>query len=123
MSKQRIWVAALALVLACGAVLLGCGRSMNSVISSEPSVTGTVKEVYENSILIGFEEVQGYPDEAECTVSLDVEIKDSMTDFSIGDKVTVYYNGDIAESDPMQISTVYAITLLEPADRSENKKG
>ena len=118
MGKHRIWVAALALVLACGAVLLGCGRSMNSVIGSEPSVTGTVKEVYENSILIGFEEVQGYPDGAECTVSLDVEIKDSMTDFNIGDKVTVYYNGD-----PMQISTVYAITLLEPADRSENKKG
>ena len=67
--------------------------------------------------------VQCYPDGAECTVSLDVEIKDSMTDFNIGDKVTVYYNGDIAESDPMQISTVYAITLLEPADRSENKKG
>lgn len=123
MGKHRIWVAALALVLICGAVLLGCGRSMNSVIGSEPSVTGTVKEVYENSILIGFEEVQGYPDGAECAVSLDVEIKDSMTDFNIGDKVTVYYNGDIAESDPMQISTVYAITLLEPAAQSENKKG
>ena len=123
MSKRRILTAILVLALVCSIALSGCGRSMNSIIGSEPSVTGTVKEVYENSILIGFEEVQGYPDGAECTVSLDVEIKDSMTDFSIGDKVTVYYNGDIAESDPMQISTVYAITLLEPADRNENNKG
>jgi len=113
----------LALMLLCAVVLSGCGRSMNSVIGKEPSVTGRVEEVYENSILISFEDVQGYRDGAECKVSLDVEIKDSMTNFSIGDKVTVYYNGDIAESDPMRISTVYAITLLEPADRTENNMG
>lgn len=123
MMKRRMLMVVLALVIISAAVLSGCGRSMNSVISKEPSVTGRVEEVYENSILISFEDVQGYPNGAECTVSLDVEIEDSMTNFSIGDKVTVYYNGDIAESDPMQISTVYAITLLEPADRSENNKG
>lgn len=121
--KQRRYRAVPALVLVCAVLLSGCGRSMSSVIGREPSVTGRVKEVYESSILISFEEVQGYPDGAECTVSLDAEIKDSMTEFNIGDKVTVYYNGDIAESDPMQIGTVYAITLLEPADRSGNSKG
>jgi len=123
MTKRKVLTAVLALMLLCAVVLSGCGRSMNSVIGKEPSVTGRVEEVYENSILISFEDVQGYRDGAECKVSLDVEIKDSMTNFSIGDKVTVYYNGDIAESDPMRISTVYAITLLEPADRTENNMG
>jgi len=123
MTKRKVLTAVLALMLLCAVVLSGCGRSMNSVIGKEPSVTGRVEEVYENSILISFEDVQGYRDGAECKVSLDVEIIDSMTNFSIGDKVTVYYNGDIAESDPMRISTVYAITLLEPADRTENNMG
>lgn len=123
MLKRKILTSILVLALVCGIALSGCGRSMNSIIGREPSVTGKVKDVYENSILISFEDVQGYPNGAECTVSLDVEMKDSMTDFSIGDRVTVYFNGDIAESDPMQISTVYAITLLEPADRNENNKG
>ena len=123
MGKRSILAAVLVLALICGAMLSGCGRSMNSIVGSEPSVTGKVKDIYENSILISFEDVQGYSNGAECTVSLDVEIKDSMTDFHIGDRVTVYFNGDIAESDPMQISTVYAITLLEPADRNENNKG
>jgi len=123
MAKCRMLAALLMMALICGFVLSGCGRSMNSIIGSEPSVTGRVKEVYENTILISFEDVQGYPNGAECTISLDVENKDSITDFNIGDKVAVYYNGDIAESDPMQISTVYAITLLEPADRNENDKG
>ena len=39
-----------------------------------------------------------------------------------GDKVTVYYDGNIDENYPMQINTVYAILLLEPADRTVNEK-
>lgn len=43
-------------------------------------------------------------------VSLDAENKDSYTDVSVDDEVVIYYNGEIAESDPLQINTVYAIT-------------
>ena len=86
---------------------------MNYIIENEPSLKGTVKEVLENSILIE------NPD-GEYYVSLDVECADSTTDFTNGDEVVVYYDGNIAESYPMQINTVYAITLETPADRSEN---
>ena len=51
-----------------------------------------------------------------------MENKDSVTNFNIGDEVVVYYDGNIAESYPMQINTVYAITLKTPADRTENDK-
>ena len=57
----------------------------------------------------------------EYWVSLKVENKDSMTHFSIGDEVVVYFDGNIAESYPMQINTVYAITLKTPADRAVNE--
>lgn len=40
----------------------------------------------------------------------------------IGDQVAVYFDGNIAESSPMQISTVYAICLLQPADRTGEAK-
>ena len=83
------------LMLLCIFGLFGCNsKSMNYIIENE---TG------------------------EYVISLDVKNKDSMTDFSIGDKVAVYYDGYIAESYPMQINTVYAITLETPADRSENE--
>ena len=58
----------------------------------------------------------------EYWVSLDVENKDSMTSFSIGDEVVVYFDGNVAESYPMQINNVYAIILKTPADRTENEK-
>ena len=46
-----------------------------------------------------------------------MENKESYTDISVGDEVVVYYNGEIAESDPLQINTVYGITLKTPANQ------
>ena len=108
---------ALVLALICVLSLVGCNnRSMNYIISNEPSITGIVKETNENAILIE-------NDDGEYWVSLNVESKDSVTNFNVGDEVVAYYDGNIAESYPMQINTVYAITLKTPADRTENNKG
>lgn len=106
---------ALILSLTCLLGLAGCSRSMHYIIANEPNVTGIVKETNENTILIENEI-------GEYWVSLDAENKDSMTHFSIGDEVVVYYDGNIAESYPMQINRVYAIVLKEPADRTENNQ-
>ena len=105
---------ALVLALVCILTLAGCDRkSMNYIIQNEPSITGLVKDTGDNAILI--ENGDG-----EYWVSLNVENKDSMTHFTIGDEVVVYFDGNIAESYPMQISRVYAITLRTPADRAVN---
>ena len=107
---------ALVLALVCLISSVGCNsRSMNYIIENEPSITGIVNEADEVSILIKNEE-------GEYRVSLNVENKDSMTRFNIGDEVVVYYDGNVAESYPMQINTVYAITLKTPAGRTESDK-
>ena len=106
----------LLLVLVCVLGLAGCGnRSMNHIIATEPSITGIVKDVGENAILIE-------NDIGEYWVSRNAENKDSVTDFEVGDEIVVYFDGNVAESYPMQISTVYAITLKTPAERTENDK-
>ncbi len=81
----------------------------------EPSITGVVTKVYENSFLMLGEATGNYAAE-EYSVSLNVENGDSYGDIIVGDEVIVYYNGDIAESDPLQINTVYAITLNNAAE-------
>ncbi len=104
------------LTIICVLSLAGCrNRSMNYIIGNEPSITGIVKETNENTILIEH-------DNSEYCVSLNVEHKDSITSFNIGDEVVVYYDGNVAESYPMQINTVYAITLKTPANRIQNNK-
>ena len=106
----------LLLVLVCFVDFAGCGsRSMNDIIANEPSITGIVKDIGENAILIE-------NNDGEYWVSRNAENKDSLNDFVVGDEVVVYFDGNVAESYPMQISTVYAITLKTPADRAENDK-
>lgn len=113
--KWIAFVLSLIFVLA----LTGCNnRSMNYIIENEPSIAGIVEEVRNNDIII-YIETDGYPNGARCEVSLDVENTDSYTNVSVGDEVVVYYNGEIAETSPLQIDKVYAITLRTPAERSD----
>ena len=113
MKRLTTWI----LTLTCVWVLTGCcNRSMNYIIEHEPNISGTVKEIRDDSILISIE-ADSSPAGVDCVVSLDVENPDSYTHVSIGDEVVVYYDGNIAESDPLQINTVYAITLRTPANQ------
>lgn len=105
------------LSMICVLGLVGCNnKSLNYIISNEPSITGSIKEVNERSILLENES-------EEYVVSLNVENSDGIySPIQVGDEVTVYYDGNIAESYPMQINKVYAILLKEPADRSVNEQ-
>ena len=92
-------------------------KDMNDAIENAPSIQGSVTEVHENYILIHFA-TSGYPSGADCTVSLNPVYGDSYTDVSVGDEIVVYFDGNIMETYPLQLGTVYAITLKTPANRS-----
>ncbi len=111
----------LVLALICVINLVGCGRTMNDIIENEPNVTGVVEEVHDNYIIMYSETANGYPNGARWSISLNVENKDSYTDIVIGDEIVVYYDGMAMETDPLQVSTVYAITLKTPADRNKEE--
>ena len=108
---------ALVLAMVCVVGLVGCGRTMNDIIENEPNVTGVVEEVHDNYIVMYAETADGYPNGSRWSISLNVENKDSYTDIVVGDEIVVYYDGMAAETDPLEVSTVYAITLKTPADR------
>lgn len=93
--------------------LIGCGHQ---TLENKPSITGIVEEV-QNNYLIIYIKTDGYPDGASCQVSLDSENADHYPKVSVGDEVLVHYNGEIAESYPLQINTVYDITLKTPANQ------
>ena len=112
---------AIFLVFACLLTMTGCQkRSLNYIIQHEDHITGVVREVHDSYILIYIEN-SSYPYGADCTVPLDVEYEDSVTQFHVGDVVTVYYEGGIMESYPLQVGHVYAILLDTPANRSDNE--
>lgn len=95
-------------------------KNMNDVIENAPSLQGNVTEVHEDYMII-YIATSGYPYGADCSVSLTPVFGDSYTDVKVGDEVVVYFDGDIAETDPLQLGTVYAITLRTPANRNKIK--
>ena len=87
--------------------LVSCNnKSLNYIISNEPSITGIIKEVNENSVLIENES-------GKYVVSLNVENSDGIySPIMIGDEVTLYYNGSITENYLMQINKVYTYYII-----------
>ena len=113
----------LVLALVCVLGLVGCNtKSMNYIIENKPSVIGVVEEVHNDYVIMYSDTADGYPNGSKWQISLNVENKDSYTDISVGDEIVVYHDGNVMETDPLKVGTVYAITLKTPADRTENDK-
>lgn len=111
--KKWIW-AVLGLFLLVCLLLTFLFRPMTmNDIYNEPNFSGVVLEASEASILVLVDEGEDeIASSDKMTVSLDVKLGDSMTDFSVGNHVKVFYDGTIAESYPAQINNVYAILLV-----------
>ena len=104
------------MILTC--MLSGCNKkSMNYIIENKPSVTGIVEEVHDDFVIIYAEDATGYPGISRWSISLEVENKDSYTTLEVGDEIVVYHDGDVMETDPLQVGIVHAITLKTPANR------
>ena len=100
--------------------LLGCSQnSMNYIIQNKPSVTGIAEEVHDAYILLYSDSAAGYPNGSTWSIPLKVENQDSYLDIAVGDEIVVYFDGTVMETSPLQIGTVYAITLKTPANRGE----
>ena len=115
---------ALVLVLVCILALVGCNtKSMNYIIENKPSVIGVVEEVHNDYVIMYSDTADGYPNGSKWQISLNVENPDSYTDIDVGDEIVVYHDGNVMETDPLKVGTVYAITLRTPADRADNDNG
>lgn len=111
------------LALVCVLGIVGCNtKSMDYIIENKSSVTGIVEEVHNDYVILYSETAAGYPNGSRWFISLNVENKDSYLDVAVGDEIVVYYDGQPMETSPLQVNTIYAITLKTPADRAENNK-
>ena len=87
--------------------------NMNTVLN-EANFMGRVEEVRDQSIIVRVNEDEEEMRSSDLiNVSLDVEIKDSLSDYTVGHIVQVYYDGNIAESYPAQVNNVYAIVIVD----------
>lgn len=101
------------IIIICLLALSACTKDINYIVDNEPCVKGIVSEISDDYIIMDVnEDDELYRSYTSIMVSLDVKRKDSPTDFNIGDEVAVYYNGNILETHPAKIKTVYAILYI-----------
>ena len=107
------------MVLACILTWIACSREPNEDLSdvngrqayfnatvlelSNGSVKVECTEPFDSGILIG----------EELSVSTDVVAASGAPELAIDDDIRVVFDGDVMESDPLQIGTVFAIYLLD----------
>ena len=117
-------IMALAMALCLVLSFTACSKnSMNYIIDNMPSFKGVVTEFCEDEYIVVDTNADLKINEKFdiITVSLDVENADSMTNFDIGDEVAVYYGMVYEDEDGInRLDTVYAILLVEPANRDKN---
>ena len=108
--KKNILYLVLILVL-----LSSCSKKIDSNnLNEQTNFVGVIEEVYVESILIIVDEGEDELKSSDLImVSLDVEIENMLDDYEVGDRVRVYYDGEIAETYPAQINKVYAIVIEE----------
>ncbi len=84
--------------------------------AANPYFNATVLEVYEKSVLVEpFEGEEELPSADQFVVNTDVVSTNEVPQMEEGTTIRVVYNGDIAESYPAQINTVFAIYLVDDA--------
>ena len=112
----------LVLTWVCVLSMTGCNKkSMDYIIENESIVTGIVEEMHDDYIIMYSDSAEGYPNGSRWSISLDVENKDSYTDFVAGDEIVMYHDGNVMETEPLKVGTVYAITLKTPAERADKE--
>ena len=111
------------LAMVCVLSMAGCNnKSMDYIIENKPSVTGIVEEVHGDYIIMYSDSAEGYPNGSRWSISLEVENKDSYTDLVVGDEIVVYHDGNVMETEPLQVGTIHAITLKTPAERVDKEE-
>lgn len=112
---MKRWIATWALTLVLGLALTGCSGHQEEPgpASYNPHFNATVLEIRDGTLLV---EPTGGPDAPsvdQVVISSEDILSDSpVSDLKEGETIRVVYNGEVAETAPAQLGTVFAIYLL-----------
>lgn len=104
-------------VLVCMMTLFGCGKEPGEGLVDEKGqayFNAIVLESNEGSVKVKCTEAfdSGISVDEEFSVSTNVIASKGAPEMTVGDKIRVVFNGEIMESYPLKLGTVFAIYLL-----------
>ena len=106
---MKSWLSILE-VLGCIVALSGCKNEAEQAYFNA-KVLEVNKEYVDVRCIEAFN--SGISVDEEFSVTKDVVSAEGVPELNVDDNIRVVFNGDVMESDPLQIGTVYAIYLLD----------
>ena len=108
---MKRWISVL-VVFSCIIALFGCE---NGTIKGQVSFNAQVLEVNKGYIKVRCVETfnSGISVDEEFSVTTDVVSNSEVPELNVDDNIRVVFNGEIMESYPIQLGTIYAIYLLD----------
>ena len=107
------WIRMWAVTLALGWTLTGCHGSQEETVNYNPHFNATVVEIGASTLLV---EPTGGPDapsEDQVMISSeDILSASPVSALREGDTIRIVYNGDISETVPAKLDTVFAVYLV-----------
>ena len=107
--SMKRWLSILE-VLGCIVALSGCKNEAGQAYFNA-KVLEVNKEYVDVRCIEAFN--SGISVDEEFSVTKDVVSAEGVPELNVDDNIRVVFNGDVMESDPLQIGTVYAIYLLD----------
>ena len=107
--SMKRWLSILA-VLGCIVAWSGCKNEAEQAYFNA-KVLEVNKEYVDVRCIEAFN--SGISVDEEFSVTKDVVSAEGVPELNVDDNIRVVFNGDVMESDPLQIGTVYAIYLLD----------
>jgi len=89
----------ISLVIACNNT---DNKSITTIVTS--TFTGKITEIYDQTAIVQVDEGEIIKAGSRVHVNLS---KNSETNFYVGDKVKIGYDGELRESDPLQINVIF----------------
>lgn len=108
----------MAIVMCIG--LVACANQEDAEqVNSDQYFDAEVLEIQEDSLLVSPIGGKDAPSSKEVIVSTEICGTNPLPDVEVGTDIRIMYGGEITESEPAQVETVFAIYLL---DEIENAK-
>lgn len=102
---KKIWILLVAIIVSL--LLMTCSNPDNGAVAT---FTGTIKEINGQSAIINVDEGEAIRSSGD-VVSVRLSVNEDV-EFKIGDRVKVGYDGEVRESYPLSINTIF-IEIIE----------
>ena len=116
---MKKWIVGLMAIVMCMGLVACANQEEDTQPNNDTYFDAEVLEIEMGSLLVRPIGGKDVPSATEVVVSTEVQGTNPLPDVEVGTNIRIMYGGEIAESEPAQLETVFAIYLLDEIENAQ----